>query len=253
MAGKAIARQKSRQPKAKNARRLADFYPTPPEAIDALILWLLRNPRGLPPVDWRRGIVDPAAGHGAILSRLADWGFPPTLLGALELRAPAALVLREIAWTLAIGDSLALPWPAMHAIQNPPFALIDPFLARTIDHVDRFRVWSFVLAPSGLFHAKKRADLWAARRPAVKLDLTWRPSFTADGQTDAHNVSWYVWTPFPVDRTIVELLPRPDRLESDFARHVRGQGPDLRIAQPQGFDQVDPFGLKDRLRELPAR
>jgi len=188
-------------------RRAHDYYPTPPCAVLAL-----RQHLGtLGPRPW----LDPAAGVGTLL----DWFDPPGERHAIELRLEAADELRRRNLTTAvIADALNWPWPFGDVIANPPFYLLDAFVTKILAHVRQCDGQAWVLMPLVWLSASSRNHL---PRPCQILPMTWRPSFTGDGQTDPKNFCWAGWTSTPTGSTMAHWLHRPQVPAAMLAEYDR--------------------------------
>jgi len=167
-----------------------DFYATPPETTQALLRWLDRQQIR---VD---SALDPAAGEGALLAELR----PSVRATAYEIRNGCQARLAGLPTTddgarVCMVD--ALTWPGadrgegVHdlVICNPPFSLAREF-------VDAYRyvgLTSAFLLRLNFLGSQKRAPWWLANPPAHVLVLPVRPSFTADGKTDAVEYAWVVY------------------------------------------------------------
>ncbi len=139
-------------------RSETDFYPTPPEATQALLDFLK--------LDHESIIWEPACGEGHMLSVMRNNGY------------------------IAIGtdintgsDYLKVPkidcdW----IITNPPFSLSQDFINKSIEHHKPF---AFLLK-SQYWHAKKRFDLFNEHKPQYILPLTWRPDFLFKSRGTGH-------------------------------------------------------------------
>lgn len=156
-----------------DTRRALDFYPTPPEATQAL----LHAEREFLPT----GVVwEPCGRGGAILRELRAFGYPTvgTDLIADPDEHVAQLDLLECSQPLARS-----------VITNPPFNLaarmIERLLALEVDYI------AFLLKAT-FFHAEKRRSLFESNPPARIYALTWRPDFTGGGGPTM-DCSWFVW------------------------------------------------------------
>lgn len=152
-------------------RSETDFYPTPPDVTDALLL-LLELPKTT--VIW-----EPACGEMDMVSALQSAGHT------------------VIATDLKYGQDFlteALPecdW----IITNPPFRVSDKFIERCVEHGKPFAL----LLKSQYWHARKRYDLFFNHAPAYVCPLTWRPDFLfkkhEKRSAPLMDVMWCVWIP----------------------------------------------------------
>jgi len=188
-------------------RRDLDFYPTPPDSGLALARWIQANV----PEATRRGVwLDPAAGYGALIEALGYEGVleRATWL-AYELQSQFRDQLDRIATTRTV-DSLAVDWPAAHVAANPPFGMLDEFVARIVDHVAAHGVWAFVLTRlQWLDDRPLSVERYRRCRPANILRMPWRNRFTGRSPSCTH--CWLVYAPrlFRAERTQTEWLERP--------------------------------------------
>lgn len=162
-----------------------EFYPTPREAIETLIAspWLK-----LPGGTW----LDPCAGTGRI----------PSVVNSLR---------SDVAWTMVEID--ARHEPTLTAIARDVDALhIENFLAIApgsaaadvlimnppFSHALDFVMHGMSMAPTVIMLQRlnwlgpARAEWLRRNQPDVYV-LPKRPSFTADGSTDATEYAWFVW------------------------------------------------------------
>lgn len=150
------------------SRSKTDFYPTPPDATQAL-LDFLKLPKSTK-------VWEPACGEGHMVSVLERNGFIVTKsdisFGEDFLTTP----LKECDWI----------------ITNPPFSLSDKFIERCIEHGKPFAL----LLKSQYWHAKRRTALFNKHLPRYILPLTWRPDFlfkTRGSGSPLMDVMWVVW------------------------------------------------------------
>lgn len=190
------------------SRRPMDYYPTPPDTVAALHGWLRR-------AGWlgeASGWLDPAAGFGALLEGI------PVAVRAIEMDPSREADLRRVASDVTIADALAVEWPENCCIvSNPPFNLLDAFVARIFEHVrrpGRFVV-GCVLTRVQWIDEGDRAAKW---RPDIVLRMPWRQSFTGDGKADSTTHCWLVYLSGRGGSTAVEWLPRPLVSDEAWAR-----------------------------------
>ena len=124
-------------------------------------------------------------------------------------------------------DALTTPWPGhSHILANPPFADLDAFARRTIEHHDRAILaceWNVcaLFTPVGFWHTKNRLDI---RAPQHVLPLTWRPDFLRADTGTFQDFVWAVWErPSSDDRngTRWERLARPAVPQAVLDEHDR--------------------------------
>jgi hypothetical protein len=103
-----------------------EFYKTPEWVTDIAL-------RRLALSAFRRPLrfLDPAAGDGAILSRLRDLVHPDSTFHAIELDADRAKMCSDLGFQTLQGDAFALAWPEVDVvIINPPFSYSLEFLQK---------------------------------------------------------------------------------------------------------------------------
>lgn len=155
-------------------RKRSDFYPTPPDATEALLRHL-NLPRET--VIW-----EPACGEGymsSVFNRLGyssvstdlnDYGFGESGIDFLNAE------LRPCDWI----------------ITNPPFKLAEQFIRRCAYHGKPFAL----LLKSQYWHSKSRYPLFKEITPSEILPLTWRPDFlfkTRGSGSPLMDCIWCVW------------------------------------------------------------
>lgn len=170
-------------------RRDHDFYPTPVEAVGALLASGELN--GFPAKVW-----EPACGDGAIAEALGANGFRVVSTDLED---------HGFADGLADLDFLTFDRPLAPAIiTNPPFGLAEAFIRKAhalgIEHLA-------LLLKATYFHTARRCALFDLWRPSRECKLTWRLDFTGGGASTI-DCTWFVWS--PGDRSCrVELLRKP--------------------------------------------
>jgi len=167
-------------------RRRDDFYETPEWCTRAILRALKPQPET---------ILEPSAGHGAIIRVLRDnaWNtIARPAITAVEIRPEALFHLGDAGADVAIAAdflewSMAERVPYDLLIGNPPFSLAFEFCQRAIGmaHVVA------LLLRLNFLGSQRRARWMRAHTPAVFV-LPKRPSFTGKG-TDATEYAWFVW------------------------------------------------------------
>ena len=175
----------------------SDYYPTPPEATQALID-ALKIGDMLHDGDH---IWEPACGDGHMVSVLQNNGF---LVTATDI--------------LTGEDYLATEKPdgVNWIITNPPFSLAEEFIRRSLEHNVPFAL----LLKSQFWHAKKRFGLYYEHPPAYILPLTWRPDFLFKSRgkgSPLMDVMWCVWLPGAEHSATYIPLRKPAIEESEDA------------------------------------
>ena len=152
-------------------RNQSDFYPTPPEATQAL-LDFLKLPKGTT-------VWESACGEGHMVEVMQNND------------------LRVIATDIQTGTDFLnaeMPTGVEWIITNPPFSLAEQFIRKAYDH----RVPFAMLLKSQYWHAASRFNLFLQVTPSYVLPLTWRPDFlfkTRGKGSPLMDVMWCVWIP----------------------------------------------------------
>ena len=134
-------------------------------------------------------VLDPAAGDGAILRVLRMRGYD---VQWCEIREEEAEGLMAIGWG-CVGDWLSVrhrpgPWSI---VTNPPYSIGPAFM--TACHATQPDYCAALLRLNHLGSASW-LSLWRKHPPSGLLVLgSRRPSFSADGKTDASEYVWVVW------------------------------------------------------------
>ena len=167
-------------------RRDNDFYPTPDDAINALLDALpLRG-------GWR--VLEPGAGSGNIVKALSR--YEGMHIDALEIREEEREHLEPLADRVIIGDYMTAELePYDLIIGNPPFSEAMAFVKRSLELVKPGGMVIFLLRTAFL-ESDARFEFWKdpGNQLAGLYTLHKRPSFTGKG-TDATSYSWFVWQP----------------------------------------------------------
>lgn len=150
-------------------RHPSDYYPTPPEATQAL-LDFLSLPEGT-------NVWEPACGEGHMVDVMRDNG------------------LQVIGTDIQMGTDFLnaeLPEGVSWIITNPPFSQAEQFIRKCAQHEKPFAL----LLKSQYWHAAKRVNLFTDVTPAYVLPLTWRPDFLMKARGSGSplmDVMWCVW------------------------------------------------------------
>lgn len=167
-------------------RSKSDFYPTPPDATQAL-LDFIRIPKGT--LVW-----EPACGEGHMVRVLEENGMQ--VIGT-DIQCGTDF--------LTADKPSAIQW----IITNPPFSLAEQFIRRSAQHSVPFAM----LLKAQYWNAKKRYPLFLELPPSYVLPLTWRPDFLFGERgcgSPLLDVMWCVWgMNFP--GTLFQPLYRPER------------------------------------------
>ena len=152
-------------------RNVSDFYPTPPEATQALLNFL-RIPEGTK-------VWEPACGEGHMVEVMEQ--------NRLEVIGTDIQTGTDF---LQADPPDGVEW----IITNPPFSLAEQFIRKSAEHYVPFAM----LLKSQYWHAARRVALFSQITPAYVLPLTWRPDFlfkTRGKGSPLMDVIWCVWKP----------------------------------------------------------
>ena len=170
-------------------RKASDFYPTPPEATQAL-LDFLQLPK------WT-SIREPACGEGHVTEVFEKNGYA---VRATDLQTGTDFLNTESNYS---------DW----IITNPPFSLSEQFIRKCSEYNVPFAL----LLKSQYWHAARRVALFDKIQPAYVLPLTWRPDFLfkkRGGGSPLMDVSWCVWYPGTIKTQFIPLTkPRKGERE----------------------------------------
>jgi len=169
--------------------RKHDYYPTPPEATQALIDTQLIPKDG---VVWECACgegymskVFEGNGYTVLSSDIEDYGYG------------------QVFDFLGGGD----PVDVKSIVTNPPFNISEDFIKKALS-LD-VGVVAF-LFKSQYWHAKKRIAIWEKYTPSYVFLLTWRPDFLMGkgGNAPTMECLWTVWIKGNTD-TKLKLLRKP--------------------------------------------
>ena len=168
-------------------RSKTDFYPTPPDATEALLNFM--DERGmLDPFD---RIWEPACGDGAMAKVFMNNGYLTT-----------ATDLYPSDYHPGGVDFLATEKDCDWIITNPPFSQAEAFIRRALE---LGKPCAFLLK-SQFWHAKKRLELFRENPPTYVLPLTWRPDFL-QGKKSGSPTMEVLWTVWAGKRTGTMYIP----------------------------------------------
>jgi SAM-dependent methyltransferase len=176
-------------------RPMLDFYETPSWAIRAIVRTLV-VPEGA-------RILDPGCGTGAILRELGAL-FPENEVVGLEKeegRFRAASASTDL--PVLHGDFFTHHEKWDLIVSNPPYSHVLEF----VQHALTLAPIVCMLLRLPWIASQSRAQ-WHRENLAQINVLPKRPSFTADGKTDATEYAWFVWgTKDAGTYTILEIDP----------------------------------------------
>lgn len=167
-------------------RNQSDFYPTPPEATQA-ILNFLQIERG-------KRVWEPACGQGHMVKVMEENGLDVI---ATDIQSGADFLTAE------------MPDGVDWIISNPPFSLSEEFIRKCCAHCVPFAL----LLKSQYWHAARRLSLFLTHPPAYVLPLTWRPDFTFKTRgkgSPLMDVIWCVWDTTPKETKYIPI-PKPEK------------------------------------------
>lgn len=150
-----------------------DFYPTPPEATEALLR-----------VERFSGLIwEPACGDGAICKVLEDYGY-----------TVAATDLIDRGWGEAPHDFLTSNRTSENIITNPPFKLAEPFLRHALNQTTGKVA---LLCKLQWLEGGKRKAMFEKSPLARVYVFSKRLTMTRNGETMANGgmiaFAWYVF------------------------------------------------------------
>lgn len=157
-----------------NDRVNKDFYPTPPNVTHALMGFLNLSPCTI----W-----EPACGDGAMSTVLESYGHNVV---STDIREDSGFGIGGVDFLTAKS-----PITCDAIITNPPFAVADQFIRRSI----KLAPIVAMLLKSQYWHAEKRTKLFAEHPPTWILALNWRPDFLNGkrGGSPIMECLWTVW------------------------------------------------------------
>lgn len=177
-----------------------DYHRTPSFAVRAV----------LPHLGEPRRVLDLGCGDGAIGTELRK-AWPEADIIGIEASAPLAKAAREARVDLDEHHRQIAVYDEVHVtdalrltdlggggtpdaiVSNPPFSLAREFAERAFDLVRPGGLVVFLLRLNWLAGQDRAA--WHRAAPSDVLVLPRRPSFRADGQTDATEYGWFCWRP----------------------------------------------------------
>lgn len=173
-------------------RHAHDFYATPAWCVHRLVerVGAMVGP-----------VLDPCCGDGALLRAAGRDGFTVDIQARFEPDMVANY----------LDDNVHLHYPT--CIMNPPYKLAQEF----IDKAARQCSVVYALTRLNFLASAKRRDWLASLNPTVYV-LPNRPSFTADGRTDATDYCWLEivrGSSTPGRLKFLALTPKEERCRKD--------------------------------------
>lgn len=189
-------------------RRTNDWYPTPASYREALRSLLPHLPTGISAA-W-----EPAAGDGQLMDTLATLGL--TVHGSdIAPRRPDIAALDFLAGRHGVPPFQCTQAAGM-VVTNPPFQLLDRFIDRCLDHLDRPRTQiraAVLFMPWTCLAADRRTE--SLRRSSIILRMPWRTRFfrPADGTFSPPGTADFCWVMWTSERPplgpVVVTVPKP--------------------------------------------
>jgi len=169
-------------------RRADDFYPTPPEAVEALLesRWAPR----------KQNVWEPACGDGAISKVLLSHGYTVISTDLVD-RGYTKNVEADF---LQVRKRLA-----PRIVTNPPFKLAEQFIRHGFALGVEYQAH---LLKAQFWNAASRLQLFKDYPPQAVMPLTWRLDFTGGG-APTMDCAWVVWETTGCSTTVFEPLARP--------------------------------------------
>jgi hypothetical protein len=195
------------------ARDARDHYPTPPDAVLALV-HAIREFSLVPRERLDGGWLEPSCGRGAILR----WfGVPAVRWHAIELDPEHAAEARPHAAHVLTNDALAVNWPASRSVcANPPFTALDGFLRRMIEQVGGGNTAICFTRSQYLDEPPRRWLRKPNTRPDYEVKLCWRISFTDDGRSDFATYSWWIWNDLNPKAGTVKIWAERPKIRANY-------------------------------------
>lgn len=178
-------------------RRAGDFYPTPPECLDALMA-SVEGPR----IRAFTPIWEPCAGDGALCKRLARHGVETVASDIADRGYGPARIVSVYEVDKAFSRAV---------VTNPPFSECGaPAKARMIEHLLSLDLdYLCLLLPLG-WDAPAGHAAFLTRWPVAREHLmTWKVDFTGEGSPPSY-FCWFVWERGFAGPTLKYRMPRVD-------------------------------------------
>jgi hypothetical protein len=157
-------------------RRATDFYATPHACTIALVR------EEFPHIESYGRIWEPAAGTGAILDILHEFGLPTAASDIVDRGVPGVVLKSFTEFDEPLGGAI---------ITNPPYGSRGP--EKFVQHALRLSIpYIALFLKANYFNAKERLRLFSMWQPCAVYPLTWRPDFTGDG-APTMDMTWFVW------------------------------------------------------------
>lgn len=182
-------------------RHPEDFYPTPPEAVRALLQQERARLYG-------HTIWEPACGDGAMVAEIRAAGFRCLASDVVDRSCPDSV---------CPVDYFKVQRSPGHAIvTNPPYMLANGARgASWIRHAIGMPGWSYMalLMNAEWDRSQKVRALLEEAPYSYRWDLGWRIDWDGRGRPSTWH-SWFVWDPGSAERMHVRFMPRPEEIPS---------------------------------------
>lgn len=185
-------------------REANEFYPTPPEPIQALLHAELARLRNFDAV-W-----DASAGDGALVREMEAVGLKVIASDLIDRGCPGAQIRDFYDFDVA---------PSKATVQNPPFAECTwgggkaRWLKHALDTLDM--EYMALLMGWGWPAAAQLGPFYAAHPPARVYLMRWKIDFTGQGAPPMLN-AWFVWDKQHQGETVLRMLDRNDARQTEL-------------------------------------
>ena len=167
----------------KTVRSPYDFYPTPREVIDNLLINRICI---------EGTVLEPCCGDGVIVQALRNDCGARVQVDAIEIDESHSPQLKSAGIdNVQFCDFLTANITKRYdyIITNPPFSLAQEFIEKSLTLADKGVI---MLLRLNFLGSQKRHDFWIKNPPSAIYVLSKRPSFTGNG-TDNQDYAWFVW------------------------------------------------------------
>lgn len=175
--GGRTGKSKGKGPKGTGQVRAHQFYPTPPEATQALL------DRYSVTLGQGARVWEPATGTGAMEDVLRFHGATVVGTDLYDHGRGGGVAFQLADWPEGMG-------PGDAVVTNPPFSEAEAFIRHAVHDLQAGFV--AMLLKAAYFHAAERGELFTRFPPSAVHPLMWRLDFTGEG-SPAMEMSWYVW------------------------------------------------------------
>jgi methylase of polypeptide subunit release factors len=157
-------------------RHRQDFYATPHACTVAFVRQEFEHL-----LNYSR-IWEPAAGTGAILHILHEFGFKTVASDIVDRGVPGVVLKSFTEFDEALADCI---------VTNPPYGSRAP--EKFVRHALRLSIpYIALFLKANYFHTIERLRLYSIWAPTAIYPLTWRPDWTGEG-SPTMDMTWFVW------------------------------------------------------------